>query len=317
MRRAAPYFREVVRIDPRFRQARAKLRIALALTPAGDAGAPVAPPAPGQDTPELAAGDASSSHEAAPAPTAGRTTGTLSPRQQLLEDSTSSGLRTEEAAGHDVDPVEAEVPSSSDAPSVLDAPSSSGRALDQIDRQITANKIDKSRPNWRTTLPRPKLVKFEAGKTYYARMSTSAGTMVIRLMPDIAPMHVTNFLYLAQLRFYDGLSFHRVITGFMAQGGCPVGNGTGNPGYGFDGEFRPGARHNKRGMLSTANSGPRSDGSQFFLTFAPAPWLDGKHTVYGETVEGMEVLKRLEAAGSASGKPSRRLEIERVTIEVR
>ena len=100
-------------------------------------------------------------------------------------------------------------------------------------------------------------------------------------------MHVTNFIYLTRLGFYDGLVFHRVIPSFMAQGGCPLGTGTGGPGYQFDGEFEPEREARPAGgMLSMANAGPGTDGSQFFLTFVPTPWLDGKHTIFGEVVEG-------------------------------
>ena len=184
-----------------------------------------------------------------------------------------------------------------------------------IDELIENAKIDKSRPNWRTTLSKPKQATFEPGKTYVARMQTSKGTVVIRLMPEVAPMHVTSFAYLARLGFYDGLTFHRVIPEFMAQGGCPSGTGTGGPGYKFDGEFSPKAKHDKGGKLSMANAGPGTDGSQFFLTFVATPWLDGKHTIFGEVIEGTDVLQALEAAGTSSGAPKERLVIEKVTVE--
>ena len=189
--------------------------------------------------------------------------------------------------------------------------------MQTIDEQIAAANVDKSRPNWRTTLAKPKLATFDASKTYVAKMQTSKGTVAIRMMPDVAPMHVTSFLYLAKLGFYDGLTFHRVITNFMAQGGCPSGTGTGGPGYKFDGEISPRVKHDKGGKLSMANAGPGTDGSQFFLTFVATPWLDGKHTIFGEVTEGTEVLKALEAAGSESGATKERLVMEKVTIEER
>jgi cyclophilin family peptidyl-prolyl cis-trans isomerase len=102
----------------------------------------------------------------------------------------------------------------------------------------------------------------------------------------------------------------------MAQGGCPLGTGTGGPGYQFAGEFKPNVKHTKPGLLSMANAGPGTDGSQFFLTFVPTPWLDGKHTIFGEVTEGMDVLKKLEALGSESGATSQPLAMEKVTIEV-
>jgi len=112
-------------------------------------------------------------------------------------------------------------------------------------------------------------------------------------------MHVASGIYLARLGFYDGLVFHRIIPGFMAQGGDPTGSGSGGPGYMMDGEFLGNKKHDKPGLLSMANTGrPRSDGSQFFLTFVPTPHLDGRHSIWGEVVEGMDAVKALEGKGS-------------------
>ena len=191
------------------------------------------------------------------------------------------------------------------------------KAMTQIEKMITDAKIDKTNPSWRASLPKPSVASFDSTHTYWCRMVTNKGTILIKFMPDVAPMHVTSFIYLTQLGFYDGLPFHRVITGFMAQGGDPLGNGSGGPGYEFDSEFKPDVKHDKPGRLSMANAGPGTDGSQFFLTFAPTPWLDGKHTIFGEVTEGMDVLKKLEAAGSQSGKTSEPLKMEKVTIEVK
>ena len=190
-------------------------------------------------------------------------------------------------------------------------------AMQQIDQFITTSKIDKAKPGWKTSLPKPPIATFDKEHTYFARMVTNKGTVLIKFLPDVAPMHVTNFLYLTKLGFYDGIPFHRVITSFMAQGGCPLGTGTGNPGYGFGGEFSPSVKHTKGGLLSMANAGPGTDGSQFFLTFVATPWLDGKHTIFGEVVEGMDVVKTLEAAGSQSGKTSEPLSMTKVTVEVK
>jgi cyclophilin family peptidyl-prolyl cis-trans isomerase len=176
-------------------------------------------------------------------------------------------------------------------------------------------RVDRSKPGWKTRVPKPELVTFEASRKLLARMETSKGTLLIRLMPETAPMHVTSFAYLSRLGFYDGLAFHRVIPRFMAQGGCPLGNGTGGPGYAFDGEYRPNVKHDRPGLLSMANAGPGTDGSQFFLTFVPTPWLDGKHTIFGEVVEGMDVLGAIEKAGTSGGQPSEAVKIDRVTIE--
>jgi cyclophilin family peptidyl-prolyl cis-trans isomerase len=191
--------------------------------------------------------------------------------------------------------------------------------LKQIDDQIAKAGIDSSKSNWRTSLPEPTVVDFPAGKSYVATMTTNKGPIEIRLMPEVAPMHVTSFIYLTRLGFYDGLTFHRVIPGFMAQGGCPLGTGSGDPGYEYDSEIKPDVRHDKGGLLSQANTGrPGTDGSQFFLTFVPTPWLDGKHTIYGEVTSGMETLKALEALGSSpSGRTREPLNIEKVTIEVK
>jgi cyclophilin family peptidyl-prolyl cis-trans isomerase len=192
------------------------------------------------------------------------------------------------------------------------------KAIKQIDGMIASAKVDKSNPAWKTTLPKPTPASFDSAHSYYARMATNKGTLLIKFMPQVAPMHVTSFIYLARLGFYDGVKFHRVIPGFMAQGGDPLGTGAGGPGYEFAGEFSPAARHNRRGLLSTANRGPGTDGSQFFLTFVPYPSLDDKYTIYGEVVDGMAVLDSLEAYGSpGAGATTKPLKMEKVTIEVK
>ena len=198
-------------------------------------------------------------------------------------------------------------------------PSASGdnAAVSAIDRFIAEQPIDTSRSGWRLQLPKPPSVAFTPEGEYLWHLDTSQGEIVIRLMPAVAPMHVSSTIYLTRLGFYDGLSFHRVITGFMAQGGCPRGTGTGGPGYQYGGEFDPAVRHDRPGLLSMANAGPGTDGSQFFLTFVPTPWLDGNHTIFGEVVDGQATLQALEQRGSQSGRPSEALEIRRATIEVR
>ncbi|MDA1075092.1 MAG: peptidylprolyl isomerase [Proteobacteria bacterium] len=117
-----------------------------------------------------------------------------------------------------------------------------------------------------------------------AAVVTSKGTINIKLFPEHAPVTVANFVNLAQRGYYNDLSFHRVIPDFMIQGGCPTGNGTGGPGYKFEDECTPELKHSAPGRLSMANSGPASNGSQFFVTHVPTDWLDGKHTVFGEVV---------------------------------
>ena len=122
-----------------------------------------------------------------------------------------------------------------------------------------------------------------------ATFDTSRGPITIELYPDKAPLTVANFVNLAKRGFYDGLNFHRVIPDFMIQGGCPEGSGRGGPGYRFEDETTNGVRH-ERGVLSMANAGPSTNGSQFFITHVPTPWLDGKHTVFGKVTEGLDVV---------------------------
>lgn len=117
-----------------------------------------------------------------------------------------------------------------------------------------------------------------------AEMNTSKGVIHLRLYPQQAPVTVASFVNLAKRGFYNGLSFHRVIDNFMIQGGCPLGSGTGGPGYRFEDECTPELRHDAPGKLSMANAGPGTNGSQFFITHVETPWLDGKHTVFGSVV---------------------------------
>jgi peptidyl-prolyl cis-trans isomerase B (cyclophilin B) len=121
-----------------------------------------------------------------------------------------------------------------------------------------------------------------------AEMNTSKGVIHLRLYPQQAPVTVANFVNLAKRGFYDGLSFHRVIDNFMIQGGCPLGSGTGGPGYKFEDECTPQLRHDAPGKLSMANAGPGTNGSQFFITHVETPWLDGKHTVFGSVISAAD-----------------------------
>jgi len=123
-----------------------------------------------------------------------------------------------------------------------------------------------------------------------ATIETSRGTIRVELFADKAPKTVANFEKLAGQGFYNGLKFHRVIADFMIQGGCPKGNGTGGPGYKFADEFHPDLKHDGPGILSMANSGPNTNGSQFFITHVATPWLDGKHTVFGRVLDGQDVV---------------------------
>ena len=138
--------------------------------------------------------------------------------------------------------------------------------------------------------PQPPVGALDTSKTYTATFKTDAGEFEILLFDDEAPLTVENFINLATIGFYDGTTFHRVLENFMAQGGDPTGTGSGGPGYRFRDEFDPTRRHDKPGVLSMANSGSNTNGSQFFITFVLTPALDGKHTVFGEVVKGMDVV---------------------------
>jgi peptidyl-prolyl cis-trans isomerase B (cyclophilin B) len=128
-----------------------------------------------------------------------------------------------------------------------------------------------------------------------ATILTKRGTIRIKLHDDKAPRTVANFAKLAGEGFYDGLKFHRVIPNFMIQGGCPKGTGTGGPGYAFADEFHRDLKHDGPGVLSMANSGPNTNGSQFFITHVATPWLDGKHSVFGRVIEGQSVVDAIRA----------------------
>ena len=174
-------------------------------------------------------------------------------------------------------------------------------------------------------------VKPTKGKNMLATFETNQGTFKVKLFNDKAPKTVENFVGLAKgtiewkdpksgtkmknKPFYDGLIFHRVIPDFMIQGGCPLGEGTGDAGYKFKDEFGPGLKHDKPGMLSMANAGPNTNGSQFFVTVAATPWLDGKHSIFGEVTEGMDVVNKISLVKTSSGnKPVEPVVIKKLTI---
>jgi cyclophilin family peptidyl-prolyl cis-trans isomerase len=136
----------------------------------------------------------------------------------------------------------------------------------------------------------PPALAIDPTKSYTAVMHTDKGDIKIFLHTDKVPKTVNNFVFLARQGFYDGTTFHRVIKDFMAQGGDPTGTGSGGPGYRFADEFHPKLRHDKPGILSMANAGPNTNGSQFFITHVATPWLDNKHSVFGEVIEGLDIM---------------------------
>lgn len=157
----------------------------------------------------------------------------------------------------------------------------------------------------------------------FADFKTSQGDFTIELYVNHAPNTVWNFINLAEGRqetnkegpFYDGLIFHRIIDGFMIQGGCPEGSGRGNPGYRFDDEIHPELKHDSAGILSMANAGPNTNGSQFFITLVPTPHLDGNHAVFGKVVEGMDIIEKIgKVATDHSDRPREDVVIETVKI---
>ena len=161
---------------------------------------------------------------------------------------------------------------------------------------------------------RPPEMTLDPEKDYHANLVTEKGTVRIRLFAREAPQTVNNFVFLAREGYFDGTTFHRVIEGFMAQGGDPTGTGAGGPGYRIMDEFHPDLRHDKPGILSMANRGPDTGGSQFFITHVATPWLDDRHAVFGEVVEGMEVINALrERDPQTDREPGDK--IERVEIE--
>ena len=149
-----------------------------------------------------------------------------------------------------------------------------------------------------------------------AVFNTNMGNFKIELFGDKAPLTVGNFIKLVEEGFYNGLIFHRVIPNFMIQSGCPHGTGYGGPGFTIRDEFHPNLKHNTPGMLSMANAGPNTGGSQFFITVAPTPWLDGKHAIFGKVIEGMNVVEKISKVKTdRSDKPLQDITINNITIK--
>jgi len=184
--------------------------------------------------------------------------------------------------------------------------------------------------------PVPEFTKEQLLKGYgpgtYVVFHTTMGNILCRLFTDKAPLTCKNFIGLAEgtkewtdprtgkkvkKRFYDGLTFHRVIPGFMIQGGCPLGNGRGGPGYYFKDEFHPSLKFDRAGLLAMANAGPNTNGSQFFITEKPTPWLNNRHTIFGEVLKGMDVVKkiaRVPVVDKRTNKPVKDVIMKKVEI---
>lgn len=152
--------------------------------------------------------------------------------------------------------------------------------------------------------------------TKTAEFNTNMGFFKIELFGDMVPLTVGNFIKLVEEGFYNGLIFHRVIPNFMIQTGCPHGTGYGGPGFTIRDEFHPNLKHNTPGILSMANAGPNTGGSQFFITVAPTPWLDGKHTIFGKVIEGMDVVEKIsKVKTNRADKPLQEIKINRIIIK--
>jgi cyclophilin family peptidyl-prolyl cis-trans isomerase len=192
----------------------------------------------------------------------------------------------------------------------INSPSASFLAVTPLRAKKTNIRRTKMPKQWST----PPAMQIDPKKKYKARMETDKGTMVIELFADKAPKTVNNFVFLAREGYYEGVMFHRVISNFMVQGGDPTGTGSGGPGYKFEDEFHPSLRHDKQGVLSMANAGPRTNGSQFFITHTPTPHLDNKHSVFGQVVEGLDVLMSIPPR-DPSNVNAPAVKINRVTIE--
>lgn len=162
----------------------------------------------------------------------------------------------------------------------------------------------------------PPEMTIDPSAKYFATFKMqNGGEYVAELFADKTPVTVNNFVFLARNGFYNGLTFHRVIDGFMAQGGDPLGDGMGNPGYSFEDEFRDDLVFDKAGLLAMANSGPNTNGSQFFITFGPAEWLNGLHTIFGQVIEGIDVVNAITRTEPGSGIPADVIESVTITEE--
>ena len=162
----------------------------------------------------------------------------------------------------------------------------------------------------------PPEMQIDTNKTYTVTVDTNKGLIELELYPQHAPKTVNNFVFLAKEGFYDGVSFHRVIPDFVIQGGDPTGTGSGGPGYQFEDEFTPELRFDRVGLLAMANAGPGTNGSQFFITVAPTPWLNDHHSIFGEVVQGQHVATKISMVSrDGRDKPTKPVVIKQIRIE--
>lgn len=240
-------------------------------------------------------------------PVADETDGNASTNQSASAPSSSGGSDSDEAESGDNSAEATEVPveepaanandedpdTSEDADaSTTDAATDSGSV--EAPSEVSEGEASKLAPADRNGMySEPPEMVIDTEKFYYATLKTVQGDIRVQLFAERAPITVNNFVFLARDGYYNNTVFHRVLENFMAQAGDPMGLGSGGPGYEFEDEFFPGLSFERAGLLAMANRGPRTNGSQFFLTFAPTPWLDGNHTIFGEVIEGMDVLNAI------------------------
>jgi peptidyl-prolyl cis-trans isomerase B (cyclophilin B) len=202
-------------------------------------------------------------------------------------------------------------------PAVASADEGVAAIQQKIHAWTLRGEIDPSKDDWKRHLPLRPTAVFDPGRTYLWALDTSEGPLRIRLLPDRAPRHVANTIYLTLVGYYDGLTLHRIVPGRSAEGGCPFGDGSSGPGYGFDPEIGPQNHHDRRGLVSAMGNAPTTDDAKFRLEFGPDASLDATATIYGEVEEGLDTLARIEARGSPDGKPEARVVIRRAEIRLR
>jgi peptidyl-prolyl cis-trans isomerase B (cyclophilin B) len=189
---------------------------------------------------------------------------------------------------------------------------------DAIARRRAAGEVDTARAGWRSGgVPLRPVASFDPARTVLWTLDTTEGRVVVRLWPDRAPEHVSSLVYLTLLGFHDGLPVYGATPDREVLGGCPVGDGRGSPGYAFGSGPESTDRHDRPGLLSAVSLGAGTDDSKFRLTLAADPALDERSTAYGEVVEGLDVLRRIAAAGGADGKPTRAVTVRRASITLR